>query len=165
MAGGEAVSFGVGSQRLRRPAEQFVQLDTAAVLGFVLCLVETGKQVAGLVELKQVGNQLAEGAAQLIDLVLKKVAVLHDNRGVVPFASFATPVPPPARSLGRIVFYLPERGTGYLRLEGTLEEFHFRKKNLAEGLEEVRKGQLVSFVLREGRGGYYADQIKPHQLA
>ena len=64
------------------------------------------------------------------------------------------------RSPGRIVFYLPERGTGYLRLEGTLEEFHFRRQNLREGTAMVQKGDLVYFTLCEGRGGYYADDIE-----
>ena len=69
-------------------------------------------------------------------------------------------MPPASRSPGRIVFYLPERGTGYLRLEGTLEEFHFRRNNLREGVGPVRKGDAVFFTLREGRGGYYADDVE-----
>ncbi len=60
-------------------------------------------------------------------------------------------------SLGIILFYLPDRGHGYLRLEGTREEFHFRKSNLANGA--VKQGDLVRFVLREGRQGYYADEV------
>ena len=60
-------------------------------------------------------------------------------------------------SSGIVLFYLPERGYGYLRLAGTREEFHFRKVNLSSG--PVKKGDLVRFVLREGRNGYYADEI------
>ncbi len=60
-------------------------------------------------------------------------------------------------SPGIVLFYLPERGQGYLRLEGTREEFHFRRANLRTG--PVKKGDRVRFVLREGRQGYYADAI------
>ena len=68
----------------------------------------------------------------------------------------------PTTSLGRIIFYLPERGTGYLRLEGTLEEFYFQRRHLRG--KQVKKGDLVRFVLREGRQGYYADEIEPAGL-
>ncbi len=61
---------------------------------------------------------------------------------------------------GRIIFYLPERGTGYLRLEGSREEFYFQRRHL-RGVDTVKKGDLVRFVLREGRQGYYADEIEP----
>lgn len=59
--------------------------------------------------------------------------------------------------LGLIIFYLPEKGFGYLRLEGTREEFHFRAKNLVS--REIKKGDLVRFQLRQNRGGYYADGV------
>ena len=61
-------------------------------------------------------------------------------------------------SPGQIIFYDPERGYGYLRLTGTLEEFHFRRANLADG--PVRKGDAVTFILREGRQGYFADAVR-----
>jgi cold shock CspA family protein len=64
---------------------------------------------------------------------------------------------------GIILFYLPEKGYGYLRLLDTREEFHFRDKNvLAAGL---RKGDVVNFRLREGRQGYFADEISKATLA
>lgn len=66
-------------------------------------------------------------------------------------------------SLGTIVFYLPERGYGYLRLQGSLEEFHFRKQNLR--VATVTRGDLVRFVLREGRQGWYADAIEAAGIA
>jgi len=62
------------------------------------------------------------------------------------------------RAPGIVVFYDPEKGYGYLRLAGTLEEFHFRRGNLADGL--VVKGDAVTFVLRQGRQGYFADEVK-----
>ena len=60
-------------------------------------------------------------------------------------------------SPGIVVFYLPEPGYGYLRLAGTREEFYFRRANLLSG--PVQQGDRVTFVLREGRNGYYADEI------
>lgn len=69
----------------------------------------------------------------------------------------------PAPSLGTVIFYLPDRGYGYLRLRGSLEEFHFRRRNLR--VPTVRKGELVRFVLRRGSQGYYADAIEPAGLA
>lgn len=59
---------------------------------------------------------------------------------------------------GIIIFYLPEKGFGYLRLADTLEEFHFRKRNVRSF--PLTKGDLVTFHLRQGRQGYYADQIE-----
>lgn len=64
---------------------------------------------------------------------------------------------------GIIVFYLPEKGYGYLRLAGTQEEFHFRAKNLKT--VTVRAGDVVRFVLREGRQGYFADDISDARIA
>ncbi len=66
-------------------------------------------------------------------------------------------------SIGVIVFYLPGPGYGYLRLQGGLEEFYFRRRNLR--VEGVRKGDLVTFILREGNQGYFADAIAPAGLA
>ncbi|PPK85164.1 cold-shock-like DNA binding protein [Neolewinella xylanilytica] len=63
----------------------------------------------------------------------------------------------PEFSLGVVLFYLPEKGYGYLRLEGTREEFHFRKRNVVG--RPPGKGDRVRFSLREGRQGYYADQV------
>lgn len=58
---------------------------------------------------------------------------------------------------GIILFYLVDKGYGYLRLHGTHEEFHFRAKNvLAPGL---KKGDMVKFQLKQGRQGYFADEI------
>lgn len=59
---------------------------------------------------------------------------------------------------GVIVFYLADKGYGYLRLRDTQEEFHFRAKNtLSEGL---KAGDMVKFQLKEGRQGYYADRVE-----
>lgn len=59
---------------------------------------------------------------------------------------------------GIILFYLPEKGYGYLRLLDTREEFHFREKNLL--LSEAKTGDLVRFEIKQGRQGYFADQIQ-----
>lgn len=61
-------------------------------------------------------------------------------------------------SRGRIIFYDTERGYGYLRLHDSLEEFHFRERNLLDG--PVEKGDLVSFTLRRNKQGYYADKVR-----
>ena len=64
---------------------------------------------------------------------------------------------------GIIIFYLPEKGYGYLRLLDTREDFHFRAKNLLTG--SVKAGELVSFALKKGRQGYFADQVRRKGLA
>jgi len=64
---------------------------------------------------------------------------------------------------GLILFYLPAKGYGYLRLEGTREEFYFQAKNVLE--QVLRKGDLVQFRLRQGRQGYFADEIVKVKLA
>ena len=64
---------------------------------------------------------------------------------------------------GVIIFYLPEKGYGYLRLSGTREEFHFRRKHLTGA--EVQSGDTVRFTLREGKQGYFADEIAPTGIA
>jgi len=64
---------------------------------------------------------------------------------------------------GVILFYLEDKGYGYLRLEGTREEFHFRKEHLL--VDGVKQGELVRFRLREGRRGYYADEVQGAGLA
>jgi cold shock CspA family protein len=57
---------------------------------------------------------------------------------------------------GIIIFYLPEKGYGYLRVPDTREEFHFRKDNIQS---PVRAGDRVRFMLKQNRQGYFADQI------
>jgi len=64
---------------------------------------------------------------------------------------------------GIILFYLSDKGYGYLRLLDTREEFHFRAKNVVAS--NLKKGDVVNFFLREGRQGYYADEIKLVLLA
>ncbi|SEQ76657.1 hypothetical protein [Neolewinella agarilytica] len=67
------------------------------------------------------------------------------------------------QKLGRIIFYLESKGMGYLRLEGTREEFHFRGKNVMSG--NLKKGDLVYFKLRDGKQGWFADEIRKAGLA
>lgn len=63
---------------------------------------------------------------------------------------------------GTILFYLPEKGYGYLRLLNTREEFYFREKNVrAPGLTA---GDVVCFRIKQGRQGYFADEIERSTL-
>ncbi len=62
-----------------------------------------------------------------------------------------------AELLGVILVYLPAKGYGYIRLPDTREEFFFKKQNLRE---PVARGDYVTFVLREGQQGWYADEIR-----
>ena len=59
---------------------------------------------------------------------------------------------------GQIVFYAADQGYGYLRLTDSLEEFHFRTRNLAAG--PVSKGDPVTFLLRQNRQGWFADRVR-----
>ncbi|TXF87746.1 hypothetical protein FUA23_17600 [Neolewinella aurantiaca] len=64
---------------------------------------------------------------------------------------------------GIIVFYLPEKGYGYLRLLNTREEFHFREKNLLSA--GIKAGDIVRFEMKESRQGYFADKVERSNLA
>ena len=64
---------------------------------------------------------------------------------------------------GTIIFYLADKGYGYLRLQGTREEFHFRRKNVLT--EHLKAGDLVTFRLLEARQGYFADEVRLAGLA
>jgi cold shock CspA family protein len=59
---------------------------------------------------------------------------------------------------GTILFYLADRGYGYLRLLDTREEFHFQRKNVLA--TNLKAGNMVTFKLREGRQGYFADEVR-----
>ena len=67
------------------------------------------------------------------------------------------------RHTGRILFYLEDKGYGYLRLAGTREEFHFRRKNLQFTNPVV--GELVTFVIKKLKSGVCADEITRAGLA
>lgn len=67
------------------------------------------------------------------------------------------------KHIANVLFYLTDKGYGYLRLAGTREEFHFRAKNLL--VDKVVAGDVVTFVLRKGKQGYYADGITKAGLA
>lgn len=64
---------------------------------------------------------------------------------------------------GIIIFYLAEKGYGYLRLRGTREEFHFRGEDVRS--PALGKGDAVTFRLAEGRQGYYAAEVRRANLA
>ncbi|MEL7425676.1 MAG: hypothetical protein AAFN81_21980 [Bacteroidota bacterium] len=63
---------------------------------------------------------------------------------------------------GTIVFYLAEKGYGYVRVPDTREEFRFRSTNL---LAPVQAGDWVSFVLKQHKKDYFADEIRPVGIA
>ena len=67
------------------------------------------------------------------------------------------------RHPGQIVFYLPDKKYGYVRLTGTLEEFHFRAANLRYA--EPHSGDPITFTLHKTNRGYVADDITPAGLA
>ena len=60
-------------------------------------------------------------------------------------------------AIGQVVFYLSDKGYGYIRLADTREEFHFRRKHL---LEPVHAGSWVQFELRQNKQGWFADAIR-----
>lgn len=63
---------------------------------------------------------------------------------------------------GIILFYLAEKDRGYLRLQGTREEFYFRSRHMLT--TDLGKGDLVNFRLKQGKQGYYADEIERANL-
>ena len=65
--------------------------------------------------------------------------------------------------LGRIVFYLPKKRSGYVRVEGTREEFYFRAKDLC--FERPLPGELIRFRIEKRKQGYFAAQITRASLA
>lgn len=58
---------------------------------------------------------------------------------------------------GVIVFYLLNKGYGYLRVPDTREEFYFRASDLRD---EVKAGDWVTFELKERKGQYLAHDIR-----
>lgn len=63
---------------------------------------------------------------------------------------------------GIIVFYLPDKQYGYVRLPATREEFFFRGNQLTE---PIKAGDRVRFEIRSGKTGYYAVNIRSSKLA
>ncbi|MEL6657019.1 MAG: hypothetical protein AAFR36_11265 [Bacteroidota bacterium] len=68
----------------------------------------------------------------------------------------------PTTLTGTIVFYLADKGYGYVRVPDTREEFRFRSTNL---LAPVQAGDWVSFVLKQHKKDYFADEIRPVGIA
>lgn len=58
---------------------------------------------------------------------------------------------------GVIVFFLPDKGYGYVRVPDTREEFRFRAASLQQ---PAKAGDPVSFMLKQTRNGYFADEIR-----
>jgi len=59
--------------------------------------------------------------------------------------------------VGIIQFFMERKGFGYVRVPETREEFHFRKKALQS---PVKKGDRVSFEIKENKQGLFAVQIR-----
>jgi len=52
---------------------------------------------------------------------------------------------------------MERKGYGYVRVPETREEFHFRKKALAQ---PVKKGDQVEFEIKENKQGLFAVRIR-----
>ena len=63
---------------------------------------------------------------------------------------------------GIIIFYLPSKGYGYVRIPDTREEFHFRSASLVQA---VKAGDYVRFKLKQNKQGYFADEIEHLKIA
>lgn len=63
---------------------------------------------------------------------------------------------------GTIIFYLEDKRYGYLRLQGTREEFHFRAKNL--NYSGPQPGDLVTFRIKKTGQGFVAHDINRANL-
>lgn len=57
---------------------------------------------------------------------------------------------------GVVQFFLEKKGYGYIRIPETREEFYVSKKQL---LEPVKKGDRVSFEIKENKQGLYAAKV------
>lgn len=58
---------------------------------------------------------------------------------------------------GIVQFFLEKKGYGYIRVPETREEFYVQKKHL---LESVKKGDQVSFEIKEDKHGLYATKVQ-----
>lgn len=57
---------------------------------------------------------------------------------------------------GIVQFYIREKGYGYIRVETTHEEFHFRERNLKTAVED---GDRVMFEIGEDNQGLFAKNV------
>lgn len=58
---------------------------------------------------------------------------------------------------GIIQFYLKKRQFGYVRIPNTGEEFHFKKENLKQIVEDKDE---VTFEVKGKKNDFYADNIE-----
>lgn len=65
---------------------------------------------------------------------------------------------------GQIIFYRADKGYGYLRLIGTLEEFYF-KGSAFDQADKLEPGDLVRFKLSVSKQGMQAIEITRSLLA
>jgi cold shock CspA family protein len=63
---------------------------------------------------------------------------------------------------GIVIFHLPAKGYGYLRIPDTREEFHFKSVGLSQA---VKAGDYVRFKLKQSKQGYFADEIELLKIA
>ena len=57
---------------------------------------------------------------------------------------------------------MEDKQYGYVRLQGTREEFHFRARNLR--YDDPRAGDPVRFRIKRTAQGYVADQVERANL-
>lgn len=58
---------------------------------------------------------------------------------------------------GIIQFYIRSKGYGYIRVDTSHEEFHFRERHLLSAIED---GDAVEFEIGEDSGGFFAKAIQ-----
>lgn len=59
--------------------------------------------------------------------------------------------------IGIVQFFVEEKGFGYIQMPVTKEEFYVHHRNL---LTPIKDKETVYFVIREDKGGMYADEVK-----
>ena len=59
--------------------------------------------------------------------------------------------------IGIVQYYEKEKGYGYIRVQESKEEFYVKQKDLQQ---MIKRGDLVSFDLKEDRHGVYASDVK-----
>ncbi len=62
---------------------------------------------------------------------------------------------------GIVQFYIRSKGYGYIRVDATHEEFHFRERHV---LSEIEDGDKVCFEIGEDMDGFFAKNIQKVQI-
>jgi CspA family cold shock protein len=66
-----------------------------------------------------------------------------------------------ASATGRVKFYDPEKGFGFLSQDSAGADVYVAKSALARGVEGLKPGQTVEFQLTTGPRGLYARSVRP----